>query len=107
MKVEFPEMKTVPLEKGTATANWYIWAISKAASSNFAAVNMAPWFSPECTSTNASPWEKITKEVSDLPAHAFFILNHLFKFIRAPASSFVNSSLSTEGQTKLIKDLKT
>lgn len=67
---------------------------------------MAPWFSPENTSTNSSPWEKITKEVSDLPSHAFFILNHLFKFIRAPPSSFENSSLSTESQTKLLEDLK-
>lgn len=107
MKVEFPEIKTVPQEKGTATTNWHIWAISKVSSRNFAAFNTAPWSSPESTSTNSCPWEKMTKELGDLPAHTFFILNHLFKFIRAPASSFVNSSLSTEGQTKLIKDLKT
>lgn len=50
--------------------------------------------------------KKIIKDVSDLPAHAFYILNHLLKFIRALASSFVNSSLSTESQTKLLKDLK-
>lgn len=68
---------------------------------------MAPWFSPESTSNNSSPWEKnITKDVTDLSAHTFFILNHLLKFIRALASSVVNSSLSTESQTKLLKDLK-
>lgn len=98
MKVEFLEIKTVPQERGTATANWHIWSIYKVASSNFAAVYMAPWFNPESTSPNSSPWEKITKDVSDLPAHAFYILNHLLKFIRELASSFVNSSLSTESQ---------
>lgn len=101
-KTEFPEIKVVAQEKGTATANWHIQAISKVASSNFAAVNTAPWFSPGSTSTNVSPWKKITKDMRVLPAHIFFILNDLFKFIRALASSFVHASLSTEGQKKLI-----
>lgn len=101
-KTEFPEIKVVAQEKGTSTANWHIQAISKVVSSNFAAVNTAPWFSPGSTSTNVSPRKKITKDMRVLPAHIFFILNHLFKFIRGLASSFVYASLSTEGQKKLI-----
>lgn len=75
----FQRLRFSPQEKSTATANWHIWVISKVVSSNFAAVNTALWFSPGSTSSNTSPCEKVTIEMSNLPAHIFFILNHLFK----------------------------
>jgi len=100
MKTEFPEIKIVAQEKGTA--NWHIETISKVASSNLQLLTQHLASVQEVPVVILVLGKKITGEMSNLPARIFFFLNHLFKFIRALASSFVHSSPSTECQKELI-----